>query len=57
MMNSKTIIFSILFVLVLFTGIVLILDIDFARWFTCTGPFANPQDKASEVCKRLENAP
>jgi hypothetical protein len=39
MANSKTIIL----VLVAFTGIVFVLDIDFARWFTCTGPIVSGQ--------------
>jgi hypothetical protein len=57
MTNSKAIILAIIAALVAFTGITFVLDIDFARWFTCTGPFANQQDKASDACKRLENIP
>ncbi|MDV3002404.1 MAG: hypothetical protein N5P05_004010 [Chroococcopsis gigantea SAG 12.99] len=57
MINSKTILASILVALALLTAAVLFLDIDVARWLTCSGPFANQQDKTSDVCKRLDKAP
>jgi hypothetical protein len=55
--NSKAIILTVIAVLAAFTGIVFVLDIDFARWFTCNGPLANQQDKNSDVCKRLDKIP
>lgn len=54
MTNAKIVILSIIAVLFGFTAIVLIFDIDFMRWLTCSSPIANQQDKNSDVCKRLD---
>jgi hypothetical protein len=57
MANQKTILFACLAGIAAFTVIVLIFDIDLIRWFSCSSPFANPQDQTSALCQRLEKVP
>lgn len=57
MTNQKTIILSCIAIIAAFIGLSIVFDIDLVRWFTCSSPFAAPQDKASDVCKRLDDAP
>ena len=57
MTNKMKIILSLAVLLVGFIGITLFVDIGIIKWFNCSGPFATPQDKASDVCKELKNSP
>ncbi|MFB2891797.1 hypothetical protein ACE1CI_02520 [Aerosakkonemataceae cyanobacterium BLCC-F50] len=57
MTNKTKIILSLAALLVAFIGISLFVDIGLIKWFNCSSPFTPPQDKASDVCKDLKNAP
>jgi hypothetical protein len=57
MTNRAKVITSVVVSIILFIGITTILDIDLIRWFTCNSVFAAPQDRNSDVCKHLDDAP
>jgi hypothetical protein len=57
-LNKNKIIFVlIILIIATLTGIVLIFDLGVIKWFTCSSPFANPQDKTSKICGKLESVP
>ncbi|MFB2834914.1 hypothetical protein ACE1CA_10315 [Aerosakkonemataceae cyanobacterium BLCC-F167] len=57
MTNQRKIILSLAALLIAFLGVTLFVDIGVVKWFNCSSPFAPSQDKASDVCKELKNAP
>jgi hypothetical protein len=40
-----------------FAALTFFADLDLARWFTCSGPLAQPQDKDSDFCKNTSLSP
>jgi len=54
--NKKVIAVSIAVILLAF-AVITLAEVDFVRWFTCTGPFSPSVDQASGVCRRLEDTP
>lgn len=57
MVRQKTILLSLIAIIAAFIGMSTIFDIDLVRWFTCSRPFVVSQDRSSDVCKRLDDAP
>lgn len=54
-MKTAGIIAGIVLMLGGFIALALWADLDVAKWFTCSGPLAQPEDQKSHLCRETDD--